>query len=60
MKMHCRKYCRILTQVIKETKYMHYNKQILGSYNKVKAVRKTGKGNRKSFCRRIDMINKYK
>jgi hypothetical protein len=38
MKIHCRKYCKILTQVIKEAKHTHYNKQILESNNKVKAV----------------------
>jgi hypothetical protein len=38
MKIHYRKYCKILTQVIKEAKCMHYNKQILESNNKVKAV----------------------
>jgi hypothetical protein len=38
MKIHYRKYCKILTQVIKEAKHMHYNKQVLESNNKVKAV----------------------
>jgi hypothetical protein len=38
MKMHHRKYCKILTKVIKEAESMHYNKQILESDNKVKAV----------------------
>jgi hypothetical protein len=38
MKIHYRKYCKILTQVIKEAKCMHYNKDILASNNKVKAV----------------------
>jgi superoxide dismutase len=38
MKIHYRKYCKILTQVIKEAKHMHYNKQVLESNKKVKAV----------------------
>jgi hypothetical protein len=38
MKIHYRKYCKILTQVIKEAKHTHYNKQILESNNKLKAV----------------------
>jgi hypothetical protein len=38
MKIHYRKYCRILTQVIKEAKRLHYNKQLLESDNKVKVV----------------------
>jgi hypothetical protein len=38
MKIHYRKYCRILTQIIKEAKRMHYNKQLLESDNKVKVV----------------------
>jgi hypothetical protein len=38
MKIHHRKYCKILTQVIREAKRMHYNKQILESNNKAKAV----------------------
>jgi hypothetical protein len=38
MKIHYRKYCKILTQVIKEAEHMHYNRQILESNNKVKAV----------------------
>jgi hypothetical protein len=29
MKIYHKKYCEILTHVIKEVKYMHYNKQIL-------------------------------
>jgi hypothetical protein len=41
MKIHYRKLCRILTQVIKEAECMHYTKQILESHNKVKAVWKT-------------------
>jgi hypothetical protein len=38
MKIHYRKYCTILTKAIKEAKCMHYNKQILESDNKVKAI----------------------
>jgi hypothetical protein len=38
MKIHYRKYYRILTQVIKEAKCMHYNKQIYESDNKVQVV----------------------
>jgi hypothetical protein len=38
MKIHCRKFCKILTEVIKEAKRMHCNKQTLESNNKVKAV----------------------
>jgi hypothetical protein len=38
MKIHYRKYCNKLTQVIKKAKCMHYNRQILESKNKVKAV----------------------
>jgi hypothetical protein len=37
-KIHYRKYFKILTQVIKEAKRMHYNKEVLESNNKVKAV----------------------
>jgi hypothetical protein len=40
MKIPYRKYCKILTQVIKEAKHMHYNKKILESDNKVKAIQK--------------------
>jgi hypothetical protein len=42
MKIHYRKYCKILTEVIKEAKRMHHNKQILES-DKVKAIWKTVK-----------------
>jgi hypothetical protein len=38
MNIHYRKYCKMLTKVIKVTKHMHCNKQILESDNKVKAV----------------------
>jgi hypothetical protein len=37
LSIHYRKYCKILAQVIKEAKCMHYNKQTLGSNNKAKA-----------------------
>jgi hypothetical protein len=52
MEIHYRKYCKILTQVIKEAKHMHYNTDILESNNKVKAVWKimkkvTGKYSKK-------------
>jgi hypothetical protein len=43
MKIQYRKYCKILTQVIKEAKHMHYNKHILESNNKVKGIWKTMK-----------------
>lgn len=35
-KIHCRKYCRILTQAIKEIKHMHYSEQVLDLCNKEK------------------------
>jgi hypothetical protein len=38
LKKHYRKYCKILTQVIKEAKGMHFNKLIVESDNKVKTV----------------------
>jgi hypothetical protein len=38
MKIHYRKYFKILSQVVKEVKRIHYNKEILESNNKVKTV----------------------
>jgi hypothetical protein len=38
MKIHYTKYCKVHTQVTEEAKCMHYNKQILESNSKVKAV----------------------
>jgi hypothetical protein len=38
LSIHYWKYCKILAQVIKEAKCMHYNKQMLQPNNKVKAV----------------------
>jgi hypothetical protein len=38
MKIYCKKYCKILTHVIKEAKCIHYNQQVLESDNKLKAV----------------------
>jgi hypothetical protein len=40
-----------ITQVIKEAKPMHYNKQILESNNKVKAVWKTVKKETRKYSR---------
>jgi hypothetical protein len=59
MKIHYRKYCKILTQVIKEAKHMQNNKQILESNNKVKAVWKIVKKETEIFYR-SDPINKDK
>jgi hypothetical protein len=42
MRIQHRKYCKILNQVIKEAKYMHYNKQSLENKKKSKAVPVTG------------------
>jgi hypothetical protein len=61
MKIHYRKYCRILTQVIKEAKHMHYNKQLLELDNKVKVVwkivkKETGKVSKED----VTPINKNK
>jgi hypothetical protein len=38
MRIRYRNYCTVLNQVIKKTKRLHYNKQILESDNKLKAV----------------------
>jgi hypothetical protein len=60
MKIHCRKYCKILTQVIKEAKHTHYNKQMLQSDNKVQTVQKivkkeTGKYSTKEVTQSIQI-----
>jgi hypothetical protein len=49
MKIHYRKYCKTLTKVIKEAEHMHYNKQVLESDNKVKAVWKIVKKERGKY-----------
>jgi hypothetical protein len=59
MKIHYRKYCKILTQVFKEAKCMHYNKHILGSDNKVKAKQIVIKETRKNSSE-VTPINKDK
>jgi hypothetical protein len=60
MKIHYRKYCKILTKVIKEAEHMHYNKQILESDNKVKAVWKIVRKETEIFYRRSNPFNKDK
>jgi hypothetical protein len=52
MKSHYRKYCRILTQVVKEAKCMPYSTHILGS-DKVKAVWKIVKKERRKVCTKV-------
>jgi preprotein translocase subunit SecA len=50
MHIHSRKCCKILTQVIKEAKHMHYNKQIIELDNKVQMNRKIVKKERGNYC----------
>jgi hypothetical protein len=43
MTVHYGTYWKVLTEVIKEVKSMHYNKQILETTNRIKAVLETVK-----------------
>jgi hypothetical protein len=42
--------CRVVTEVIKEAKSMHYNKQILETENKIQVDWKTLKKEMGKFC----------
>jgi hypothetical protein len=43
VKIYYKKYCKILTQVIRKAKHIHYNKQISKSDNKVRTILKITK-----------------